>query len=188
VDGILFVCTANQIRSVIAHRLTQEALRARFGPHAEAIAVSSAGTHALPGQPIWPQAAVELVRRGVAADGHRAQLLAPTMVRRSALVLTAARVHRDHVTGLWPPAVGRTFTLRELAWLLDGVDSADLPGHNLPERLENLTELASSRRWHVPPPAPADLDIADPVGGTDADFVRAAVEIEQALTASLNVL
>ena len=186
--GILFVCTANQIRSPFAERLMHRALHARFGPVADAVAVTSAGTHATPGQPIWPEAAAELARRGVSAAGHTARQLVPTMIRRSTVVLTAARTHRDDVTSLWPDALHRTFTLREIAWLLDGCSAADLPGRRLTERVEMLPVLARSRRGILTPLSPDAFDVADPVGGTDADYARAAVEIEQAIAVPLRVL
>lgn len=186
--GILFVCTANQIRSPFAERLMRGALHARFGPVADAVAVTSAGTQASPGQPIWPEMAAELAARGVPAAGHTSRQLVPTMIRRTSLVLAAARTHRDAVTSLWPEALNRTFTLREIAYLLEGCTADDLPGRRLSERVEMLPLLARGRRGVLSPLPPDGLDIADPVGGTGDDYARAANEIERALAVPLRVL
>jgi len=186
--GILFVCTANQIRSPFAERLMREGLHARFGPVADAVAVTSAGTHATPGRPIWPEAAAELARRGVSAAGHTSRQLIRTMIRRANVVLAAERTHRDQVTALWPEALNRVYTLREFAWLLDSCTAAELPGRRLTERVELLSALARSRRGVLGPLPPDAMDIADPVGGTKADFARAAFEIEQAVAVPLRVL
>ncbi|MFI5959053.1 hypothetical protein [Cryptosporangium sp. NPDC051539] len=180
--GILFVCTANQIRSPFAERLMRAALYARFGRAADAIPVTSAGTHAMPGRPIWPEAAAELARRGVDAAGHSSRPLTPLMVRRSSLVLTADRGHRAHVLTLVRDA--HVFTLRELAWRLADAGPADVPGEHLADRLDALPYLVRAGSPDLPP----DLDIADPVGGPEAGFVRAAAEIEQALAVGLRVL
>jgi protein-tyrosine phosphatase len=110
------------------------------------------------------------------------------MIRRATVVLTASRSHRDHVTALWPQALERVFTMRELAWLLHDVHPDDLHTRRLTERLEELSALARRRRGKLPLLAPEEFDIADPVGGSDSDFTRAAADIEEALAAPLGVL
>jgi protein-tyrosine phosphatase len=174
VPGILHVCTANRCRSALAERLMRDALPGE-------LPVTSAGTRARRGEPIWPAAAVELDRRGVSSYGFASHPLEAALVRGADLVLTATRAHRDEVIAAHPAALRRTFTWRELAWLVSELRREDLPGRTPLERLAGLAPVAGARRGRLQPPAPHLLDVADPVDGPDGAVAAAAAEIEQAL-------
>jgi len=174
VAGVLHVCTANRCRSAIAERLMRASLPG-------AVPVTSAGTRARMGEPIWPAAGVELERRGISALGFDSHPLEPDLLAGADLVLTATRRHRDDVVSGCPSALRRTFTWRELAWLIGGLSPADLPGPTLPARLAGLAAVAGARRGILTPPPPHLLDIEDPVGGPEGAVEVAAAEIEQAL-------
>jgi protein-tyrosine phosphatase len=160
-DGfsVLAVCTGNICRSPAVERL----LRLMFGPSA-GIAVASAGTGALVGQPIHEPMAALLREAGADTEGFAARRLTEAMVRDADLVLALTRAHRAAVVKLWPGAVRRTFTLRELARLGAQVDRNDLetragPGTAPADRIAALMPLAAARRSQVP----ADLDdVIDP--------------------------
>lgn len=179
--GILHVCTANRCRSAIAERLTRAVVSGE-------IPVTSAGTRARIGDPIWPGAAVELERRGISAMGFDSYPLRPALVAGADLVLTATRVHRDEVVSAQPGALRRTFTWRELAWLVDGVTPADVPGRTPTERLAALAAVAGRRRGTLAPPPPRLLDVQDPVDGPPGAVQAAAQEIEEALRPVLFLL
>ncbi|HEX9528470.1 MAG TPA: hypothetical protein VF951_13310, partial [Streptosporangiaceae bacterium] len=67
--GILFVCTGNVCRSVIAERLARRGLRARLGADARRFRVASAGIAGLDGCPVHPYTAEALSWLGADADG-----------------------------------------------------------------------------------------------------------------------
>jgi protein-tyrosine phosphatase len=152
------------------------------------VPVTSAGTRARAGDPIWPGAAVELERRGVSALGFDAHPITPALVAGADVVLTATRAHRDEVLSQFPSALGRVFTWRELGWLVGGLTPEQLPGRTASERLRALPAAAAGRRGALVPPPPAELDIADPVDGPEGAVAVAAVEIEQALLPVIRLL
>src|SRR5689334_15090876 len=174
VPGVLHICTANGCRSALAERLRRSAL-----PYD--VPVTSAGTRARPGEAIWPEAAVELERRGISALGFDSHPLEPALVAGADLVLTATRAHRDEVTAAHPAVLRRTFTWRELAWLVDGLAPERIPGRTPAEKLAALPSVATHRRGELTAPAPHLLDVADPVGLPQGAVEVAAREIEDAL-------
>jgi len=152
------------------------------------VPVTSAGTRARAGDPIWPSAAVELERRGVSGLGFDAHPITAALVAGADVVLTATRAHRDEVLSQYPAALGRVFTWRELGWLVGGLNPGQLPGATGAERLRGLPAAAAARRGALVPPPPAELDIADPVDGPEGAVAVAAVEIEQALLPVIRLL
>ncbi len=111
--SVLTVCVGNVCRSPLAERL----LRARL-PR-DRFEVTSAGIRAMAGSAMSDHAATELVGYGGSADGFEARQLTPVMVAESDLVLAATREIRSAVLAESPAALRRTFTLLELAALLE---------------------------------------------------------------------
>ncbi|MFG1927946.1 low molecular weight phosphatase family protein [Cryptosporangium sp. NPDC048952] len=186
--GILHVCTGNLCRSPIAERLMDAGLHARYGDVANTVVVSSAGTSAPVGQPIHPLAAAELTKRGVGSGDFSARRLEAEAAERADLLLTATRRHRDRIIAANPPLLGRVFTWRELAWLVDGLGNTIVRGEHLTDRVRNLPRAAGMRRGYLRPPPPDEFDVRDPMGGTEQDFKQAAAEIDDAVVAILAVL
>jgi protein-tyrosine phosphatase len=186
--GILHVCTGNQARSPIAQRLMEASLWRRFGPVADSVFVTSAGTQGPPGRPMQPLAVAELKRRGVQSDQFVSRLLDLRAAERAQLVLTATRRHRDEIIAQAPRTLRHTFTLRELAWLVGDLPPGEVPGRYPVERLANLARVAKRRRGFLQPLPPGKFDIADPMGGTKQDYRTAAAEIEEAIETILDVL
>ena len=177
---VLVVCTGNICRSPAVERLLAAGLGAAYqgrdaaGGLAPAIEVGSAGTGALVGHPMADEMAALVRDLGVDPDGFQARQLAPGMVAQADLVLALTRRHRSAVVELVPAAVRRTFTLRELARLVQDVDPASLPGANATtaDRLRALVPLAAGRRG-LSAHRPADDDVVDPYRG-DAALYRKA--------------
>ncbi|MEC3958793.1 low molecular weight phosphatase family protein [Nocardia sp. CDC153] len=107
---VLFVCSGNVCRSVIAERLTL-AVAAEHG--LQELSAESAGVRALVGFPVEPLAAQTIVGLGGNADNFKARRLKADMVHRADLVLTMTDKIRDQVRDLVPEALPRTFTLLE---------------------------------------------------------------------------
>lgn len=177
--SILCVCTGNICRSPAAERL----LAARLGPE---VVVSSAGTRALVGQPVSPPMDILIAEAGGDPGGFAARRLTEQQLAPADLVLALTTAHRGDVVELWPAAVRRTFTLKELARLLGSVDVAALPVAGVGARLRAALPLASAQRRPVG--VPGGDDVADPYGrGPDA-YVRSFAEIEAAVAAIAAVL
>ncbi|SFF61624.1 protein-tyrosine phosphatase [Blastococcus tunisiensis] len=124
---ILFVCTGNICRSPMGERLTRAHLDDALGASAAGISVTSAGTSAVVGREMEPSSAAVLAGLGGNPDGFHARQLTAGMAETADLILTMTRRHRRSVLKLAPRTMFRTYTLREAADLLDGVDVSGLP-------------------------------------------------------------
>ena len=169
---VLVVCVGNLCRSPLAERL----LRVRLAdePH---VRVTSAGTRAVVGAPMDAPAAAELDRLGGDPSGFEARRLTADLVTGADLVLTATRRLRSEVVELAPAALKRTFTLRELAALLE-----EHPWPRDPGDVRALVAAAADWRGSVAG-RDDELDIPDPIGGPPrlhreaADLASAAIDV-----------
>ncbi|HEV2891660.1 MAG TPA: protein-tyrosine-phosphatase [Frankiaceae bacterium] len=177
---LLFVCTGNICRSPTAELLAATRLPA------EHFRVHSAGTYGLEGYGIEPGAARELTALGIDSAAFRARRLTPELVRDADLVLTATREHRSAVVTLDPKALPRTFTMRELARLLDHVEVP--AGDDPADRARALVAAVAAARGRHPAPDPRDEDVADPYGRGEAAYAAAIEDITEALRRPLEVL
>lgn len=107
---VLFVCSGNVCRSVIAERLTM-AVAAEHG--LQDLTAESAGVRALVGFPVEPLAAQTIEGLGGDISGFKARRLKPEMVRRADLILAMTEQIREKVRELEPSAAPHTFTLLE---------------------------------------------------------------------------
>jgi protein-tyrosine phosphatase len=114
---VLFVCTGNIFRSLIAE-LT---VRAALGPGAP-VRVRSAGTVARL-QGLRPEVRSRLLSFGLDPDGHRQRRVTGRLLERAALVVAMALTHRDVLRERF----GRDAVLfGELAWgTSEGVPDVD---------------------------------------------------------------
>jgi protein-tyrosine phosphatase len=110
--GVLFVCTGNICRSPTAEALARREL-ARY-PGAP-IQVSSAGSHALEGNPAASRSILAASARGASLDRHFARELTRRRVRAADLVLCMAAEHRPFVLSYDRSAADRTFLLASFA-------------------------------------------------------------------------
>jgi protein-tyrosine phosphatase len=105
------------------------------------------------------QAAREL---GVDISAHRGRELLVDHVEAADLVIGMSREHVDAVARSLPGAAGKTFTLKELVRLLEGL--RPLPGPVGPGALpERVTEADALRRTGFSG-NPRDDDVVDPLG------------------------
>lgn len=169
---ILLVCTGNICRSCVAERL--------FTALLPTVAVRSAGTHALVGQPIADPMLPLLRRAGADPDDFAARQLTERLIRDADLILTLTREHRAAVVELWAGSVRRVFTLREFARLLTDVDVDQLPRADVASRLRAAMPLAAAQRRQLNQPAEID-DVADPYRRPEAEYQRAFQEIQSAV-------
>jgi len=169
---ILMVCTGNLCRSPAAERL----LASKLGP---TVQVTSAGTHALVGQPISEPMAALLRDSRLEPEPFEARRLSEQMLKEADLILPMTRAQRGLVVELWPAAVRRTFTLREFARLLSWVDPAALPAGTPAERLRAAIPLAVAERGRERT-SPDEDDVVDPFRLSTAVYANSFEQIAAA--------
>ena len=158
---ILFVCTGNICRSPSAERLARLA----------GVEASSAGTRAVIGHPMHPEAARVLVELGGDPSEFVARQLKPRIAGDADLILAMTAFHRDAVLEMAPRQLRRTFTLAEAALLTTRFS----PG-GVGELAALRPQLSSSEVFDVPDPIGQSPEVFDRVGLQIAELVRPVVE------------
>ncbi|WP_316744387.1 low molecular weight phosphatase family protein [Streptomyces sp. MK7] len=168
---ILFVCTGNVHRSVLAERL----LAARL-PLDSALVPESAGTEA------WHRSRMEEATRAVLEElggdgsGFTSRPLTAQLVAGASLVLGLAREHREAAVRLAPSAMRRCFTLKEFLRLADGEGPGAAGG------FAAVVAAAAARRGVASPVPPAEDDIADPWARPRQELYECALDIDGAVS------
>lgn len=172
---VLVVCTGNVSRSPMAELL----LRAWSDPRAD-FTVSSAGVHALIGQPMDRGAASAMGQLGLDPTRHRARQFEPHMATEADLVLTAERYQREIVLEQVPTALRRVFTIKEFARIAPHLRSGDA---------RDVVSQAATLRGVVNRPAePAADDVADPHRQPTSVNRSTAAELTAAVRVILDAL
>lgn len=180
--SVLVVCTGNVCRSPYIER------RLRHELAGTGIEVTSAGTRALVGRDMDAGSRDTLQRSGVDADGFSARDLTADLVAGADLVIAAAREHRGAAARLHPAAMGRIFTLRDLADLLTGVTVDDLAASAGEATWVRQVAVTASRRRGLVPARQEGVDVTDPIGGPPSMFARMAEEVDDALVPVVRAL
>jgi len=119
---ILFICTGNSCRSVMAEGLLQKKLH-QMGR--DDVDVLSAGIMMADGLQASPET-IELLRReGVDVSGHRSHRVSETILRKSDLILVMEHHQENRILQMDPGVKNRLYLLKEFAHG-DGVD-VDIP-------------------------------------------------------------
>ncbi|MFH0855918.1 MAG: L-threonylcarbamoyladenylate synthase [Candidatus Omnitrophota bacterium] len=157
--NILFVCSGNTCRSVMAEAFFKKMMRdeKRFD-----IGVFSAGVMAVPGIGVSQSAKEVLAREGIDISNHVSQRATREMLRQSDLVLVMEREQENAVLKLAPEVENRVFLLKEFA---DPVRN-----NNLIAKIPKGAKIDGN-----------ELDIADPMGKPLSYYENTFASIKEAL-------
>jgi len=172
--AVLFVCTGNICRSPVAEAIARREL-ARY-PGA-ALRVSSAGSHALEGNPAASRMLVAASTRGADLQRHHARELTRRRVRAAGLILCMAEEHRPFVLAYDRAAAGRTFLLAAFA-------RAASQWEWLAKSPAELVDLAAE---HASRTLPGD-DIDDPLGHPPEAYAACAERLDALVTPVVTAL
>ncbi|GAB4499068.1 MAG: hypothetical protein OHK0052_13450 [Anaerolineales bacterium] len=109
--SILFICTANQIRSPLAQVIFQRILAERGLTEWN---IASAGTWADDGNPVMPAAQTVAAEMGLNLQHHRSRVVTRSILRRADLILTMQANHKEALQVEFPDQAARIFLLTEL--------------------------------------------------------------------------
>ena len=110
---VLFVCSANQLRSPLAEALFKEMIRRRG--ESAAWQVSSAGVWALEGSPAALAALRAASSRGLNLSGHVSRPVTQQLLDQTDLVLVMEREHLEAMEEKFPAMAGRVHLLSSMA-------------------------------------------------------------------------
>lgn len=165
--NILMVCTGNICRSPGAERLLALELSQLELPDGLPIKIRSAGMRGWDAAPMDEAAAAALTACGGSAEGFVSRRLTEPMAESADLILTATKDHRSEVVELSPRSLRKTFTMKELAHLVE----------RDPQRYAAARELVAAAYRRRGGAEISDLDIADPFRGTEEQHQLAMREI-----------
>jgi protein-tyrosine-phosphatase len=154
--NIVFLCTGNAARSVMAGALLED--------RAPDLRVTTAGTHVVEGMPMSWRTRDAIAELGVEQSMHRSHQLTDFDVDAADVVVCLAAEHVAYMRRTHPDAAAKTVTLKRLVR-----DLPETSGASFTERLAALqledVDLAS---WE---------DVDDPAGGDLPIFRACAHEI-----------
>ena len=176
---VLFVCTANLVRSPIAAAL----LETRLHENAPDVVVESAGLRETDAT-LDDGALLVLDQQGVDLRGHQSRPIDPAMVGTATLVLGLEREHVREAVLLDPSIWPRTFTLKEI--VRRGEEEG--PRQHGESISEWIARAHTGRSQRDLLGANRADDVADPYGGSPGEYEEAAEEIDDLVARLVSLL
>jgi len=109
---VLFVCTGNSCRSVMAKGLLEKKLNEQGRSDVE---VLSAGIMETEGLNASADTKEILTREGIDVSAHRSQRITVDMLHKSDMILVMDTMHEEHILKMEPQVKNRLFLLKEFA-------------------------------------------------------------------------
>ncbi|HHY10387.1 MAG TPA: low molecular weight protein arginine phosphatase [Firmicutes bacterium] len=158
VKSVLFVCTGNTCRSVMAEHL----LRHYAAEAGLAIKVASAGLGAFAGSPAAANTVAVLEEKGISAKRHKARAVDAGLLAEFDLILAMTKAQQDRLRAINPAVSDKIFLLKEF-----------------PERMQGpREELTGSNE--------KDYEVSDPFGQSKEIYRQTRQEISRVLKAIIN--
>lgn len=110
IGSMLFICTGNSCRSVMAEAIIRKRL---YELGKDSINVRSAGVRALSGLPPSDETIKVIKEEGVDVSDFRTKNVTTDMIREADLILTMEAMHKDEILSLVPEAKSKTYLLKE---------------------------------------------------------------------------
>lgn len=134
---ILFVCTGNSCRSVMAQGLLQQRLKQLEHKLTEPIEVASAGVFAIDGMSPSRETLRLLQQQGIDMSAHMARNLTNDMIRQTSLALVMEVLQLEEVLRRVPEAKSKVFLLKRYGL----AESAMLDDPNIPDPIGKPKEI-----------------------------------------------
>lgn len=110
IRSVLFICTGNSCRSVMAEGLLRKRL---YELGKDGIEVRSAGVRALHGMPPTDETIEVMDEFGVDVSDFLSKNVTIDMIRKADLILTMEPIHKEEIIRTEPGAASKTFLLKE---------------------------------------------------------------------------
>ena len=114
IKTILFVCTGNTCRSVMAEGIFKKMLKERTEDGSK-FNILSAGISALPGMSPTPEAIKVMAEQGIDISRHIATQVQEDLVKTADLILVMSNTHKDYIKTKFTFAQDKIYLLKEFA-------------------------------------------------------------------------